>query len=50
MIWLALIWLAVGSMVAVVFGLIARASQESPSLDSNEIFASQDPATHSLAP
>lgn len=43
MVWLAFIWLAVGSIVAVVFGLVARVSQESPSLDMHEVGATQDP-------
>lgn len=43
MVWLAFIWLAVGSIVAVVFGLVARVSQESSSLDMHEVVATQDP-------
>ena len=45
MIWLAFLWLAVGSIVAVVFGLVARGSQESFFRSSSEIVASQDSAT-----
>lgn len=30
MVWLAFLWLAIGSIVAVVFGLVARGLQESP--------------------
>lgn len=45
MVWLAFIWLALGSIVAVVFGLVARVSQESSSLEATEIVASQGPAT-----
>lgn len=45
MIWLAFLWLAVGSIVAVVFGLVAQGSQESPLRGSDEVVASQDPAT-----
>ncbi len=45
MIWLAFIWLAVGSIVAVMFGLVARGSQEPPSRSSNEVITSPDPAT-----
>ncbi len=45
MIWLAFLWLAAGSIVAVVFGLVASGSHESIFRSSNEIVASQDSTT-----
>lgn len=44
MVWLAFLWLAVGSIVAVVFGLMARGSQE-PSRDL-DVTTSDSAITH----